>query len=189
MKQNIKKILSRLNKIIQRVLKKTHRSETSKCRKRLAKFCIGYGVDLGFGGDAITDHSIRIDLPSPYASTEGQSVQLGGDCQSLYWFKDATLDFVYSSHLLEDYENTKDVLKEWLRVLKTGGNLIIFCPDEEIYRKHCKKTGQYYNTNHKHADFSLKKIKKILASLDQKKIIHEAPLIDQYSWELVLQKS
>lgn len=170
-------------------LPKGHASETSKCRPRLAQFCVGNGLDLGFGGDAITSAAVRVDFPTPYSRTAGQPVQLGGDCLNLEWFRDNCLDYVYSSHLLEDFEDTEAALKEWLRVLKPGGLLIIFCPDEQVYRRHCAETGQYYNENHKHANFSLRKVKEILASLGQNDIVHDDPLVDVYSWELVLRKS
>jgi len=61
------------------------------------------------------------------------TTQFSGKAESLYWFRDGVLDFVYSSHLLEDYPDTEAVLREWLRVLKPLGNLIIFCPDEQVY--------------------------------------------------------
>jgi len=163
-------------------------SETSKCRARLLPYCTGYGVDLGFGGDPISPQSIRVDSPRPYAETGAAAVQLGGDATRLHWFCDGVLDYVYSSHLLEDFPDTEHVLREWLRVLKPGGNLIIFCPDEQVYRTHCQRTGQMYNENHKHADFSLQKVKTILQKIGGVKFIHENPLVDIYSWELVAQK-
>ena len=51
-------------------------SETSKCRARLAPHCSGSGVDLGPGGDPITPHAIRVDLPHPYAHVGTLPVQL-----------------------------------------------------------------------------------------------------------------
>jgi predicted SAM-dependent methyltransferase len=167
---------------------RNYQSETSKCRERLAPFCLGYGVDLGFGGDPITERAIRIDKPRPYARTGSYEVQLGGDATRLHWFNDAVLDYVYSSHLLEDFVDTKVILVEWLRVLRPGGRLVLFCPDEEIYRNHCSTTGQGYNEHHKIADFSLAKIKKILGDIGGTRILHENPLIDGYSWELVAEK-
>jgi predicted SAM-dependent methyltransferase len=162
--------------------------ETSKCRCRLAPYCIGYGLDLGFGGSAITNSAIRMDMVNPYGDTGEQSVQLGGNAEDLYWFRDGVLDYVYSSHLLEDYVDTEAVLREWLRVLRPGGRLIIFCPDEPVYRKHCLATGQRYNTHHIHADFSLEKVKRHLEHIGGTRVIHEVPLIDVYSWELVSEK-
>jgi predicted SAM-dependent methyltransferase len=163
-------------------------SETSKCRARLAPFCSGYGVDLGFGGDPIVPHAIRVDLPKPYADVGTLPVQLGGDARRLEWFRDESLDFIYSSHLLEDYDDTEAVLREWLRVLKPGGRLITFCPDEQVYRRHCDATGQPYNFAHKHAHFSLAFVKEILARIGQTRDTYENPLVDVYSWDLVSEK-
>jgi hypothetical protein len=188
-------MLNKLNSLLKRPFgnncahyPSTYKSETSKCRDRLLPYCSGYGVDLGFGGDPICTHAIRVDSPRPYADTGDHKVQLGGDAANLYWFKDGVLDFVYSSHLLEDFQNTEYVLKEWLRVLKVMGNLVLFCPDEEIYRAHCRSTGQIYNSQHQHADFSLVKVKNMLLNIGNVQIIHETPLIDTYSWELVARK-
>lgn len=163
-------------------------SETSKCRARLAPYCVGYGVDLGFGGDPIAPHAIRVDMPQPYTQLGDQPVQLGGFAERLEWFRDETLDFVYSSHLLEDYDDTEAVLREWLRVLKPGGRLIIYCPDEQRFRAHCQATGQPYNPHHKHADFSLAFVKRILQRLDQSMFLYENPDVDGYSWEIVCVK-
>jgi predicted SAM-dependent methyltransferase len=174
--------------IVKRV-QSQYRSETSKCRERLAKFCVGYGVDLGPGGDPINETAIRVDLPQSYSQVGLCGVQLGGDARRLNWFRDGVLDYVYSSHLLEDFENTEDVLKEWLRVLKPGGRLVLFCPDEQAYRNHCALTQQPYNTYHKHSDFRLASAKEALSILEYKtRILHETPLVDDYSWELVVEK-
>jgi predicted SAM-dependent methyltransferase len=120
-------------------------SETSKCRSRLAPFCTGSGLDLGFGGDPIHDGAIRMDSPDQYGAVGRQTAQLRGDAADLRWFRDGTLDFVFSSHLLEDFTDTEAVLREWWRVLRTGGRLIIFCPDEQVYRAYCARTGHYQN--------------------------------------------
>ena len=158
-------------------------SETAKCRPRLQQYCIGYGIDLGYGGDPIIPSAITIDLPSPYSHVGEASLNLGGDAQDLFWFKDNVFDYVFSSHLLEDFDNTEVVLKEWLRVLKSGGNLILFCPVEQIYRKHCPG-----NVHHKIENFGLEYIKEIIKTFPHIKIIHENALCDIYSFEIVIQK-
>ena len=187
--QKIKRRIHRsLNRLFSGKPEHGYRSETSKCRTRLAPFCQGYGLDLGFGGDPITTGAIRVDAPLPYATTGSMSIQLGGDATRLHWFRDGVLDYIYSSHLLEDFEDTGSVLREWLRVLKPGGRLVLFCPDEQVYRKHCRETGQIYNEHHKHADFSLEKVKGILLAIGGVQFLHETPLIDIYSWELVAEK-
>ena len=111
-------------------------SETSVCRERLAQFCTGDGLDLGCGGDLIVPHAIGIDLPKPYASVGRTPIPLRGDARYLHWFADNCLDFVFSSHLLEDFGAnwTLAVLLEWQRVIKVGGHLVIYGPDEPTYR-------------------------------------------------------
>jgi len=163
-------------------------SETSKCRARLAPYCTGYGLDIGPGGDPIVPSAIRVDLPQPYSHVGSMPVQLGGTATNLEWFGNNVLDYVYSSHVLEDFQDTEAVLREWLRVLKTGGKLIIFCPDEQVYREHCRRTGDPYNTCHVHADFSLEFVKKALDRIGMVRVIHEVPLVDVYSWDLVVEK-
>jgi ubiquinone/menaquinone biosynthesis C-methylase UbiE len=114
--------------------------------------------------------------------------QLTGDATQLTWFADSVLDYVYSSHVLEDFRDTQAVLSEWLRVLKSGGYLIIFCPDEQAYRKHCDRTGQPYNKHHVHEHFSLEFVMKSLAAIGQTKVVHSSPLVDIYCWEIVVEK-
>ncbi len=163
-------------------------SETSKCRARLAPYCIGDGVDLGFGGDPITPEAVRVDMPAQYGAVGQYQAQLRGDAADLKWFRDDSLDFVFSSHLLEDFEDTRSVLREWLRVLKPGGRLIIYCPDEQVYREHCRKTGWHYNIHHKHADFSLKFVQDHLAALGPVRYLVATPAVDVYGWDLVAEK-
>ena len=67
-------MIQRAKRVIKRIIR-GHRveatpnwqSETSKCRPRLAKFCVGYGIDIGPGGDPIVPAAIRVDLPNPYS--------------------------------------------------------------------------------------------------------------------------
>ena len=163
-------------------------SETSKCRARLAPFCTGDGADLGFGGDPITPHAIRMDMPHQYGDVGDYPAQLRGNADNLHWFRDEALDFLYSSHLLEDFPDTEATLREWWRVLKPGGRLILFCPDEQVYRAHCARTGQYRNEHHVHADFSLAKVRAHLDRIGSYRVLHELPLVDDYSWDLVVEK-
>lgn len=163
-------------------------SETSKCRARLAPYCLGDGVDLGFGGDPITPDAIRVDMPGQYGTVGSLRAQLRGDAACLVWFADSSLDYVFSSHLLEDFADTEAVLREWLRVLKPGGRLVIFCPDEQIYREHCARTKQPRNIYHVHDHFSLGYVKALLAKIGGVRLVYENPLVDIYSWDLVMEK-
>lgn len=163
-------------------------SETAKVRSSLTEFCKGDGLDIGFGGDPIIPNAICLDLPSPYAHYSNHPQHLHGDAQDLYWFRDECLDFVYSSHLLEDFEDTEIVLKEWLRVLKPGGNLVLFLPDEQMYREYCRSQGNPPNGHHIHEYFSLAYVRKCIDHWNDIEIIHERFPIGIYSFELVLRK-
>jgi predicted SAM-dependent methyltransferase len=163
-------------------------SETAKCRGRLAPFCVGDGADLGFGGDPITPDAIRIDLRTPYAYVGASRPQLHGDATRLSWFNSGSLDYVFSSHLLEDFEDTESVLREWLRVVRPGGRLVLFCPDEQRFRAHCVRTGQVYNAHHKHEHFSLGYVKAVLDRIGLTRVLLENPDVDGYSWDLVVEK-
>lgn len=164
-------------------------SETSKCRDSLAPFCQGDGLDIGYGGDPITPNAICMDLPEAYAKYLDNVQHLHGDARNLNWFKDGCLDFIYSSHVLEDFEETEPVLTEWLRVLKPGGNLVLYLPDEQTYREHCKKQGKPPNPHHIHDHFSLGYMREILDQRDDIEIIHEKFPVGIYSFELVIKKT
>jgi ubiquinone/menaquinone biosynthesis C-methylase UbiE len=164
--------------------------ETSNCRERLEKYCTGYGIDIGYGGDPIIPSAITMDLPVPYTKKGDAPLNLGGHASNLYWFTNECLDYVYSSHLLEDFfpDETFDILCEWLRVIKIGGNLVLYLPVEHKFKEHCKKTGQTYNPAHKVDNMSLDYIKRVLEPIPNVKIIHENPLSDIYSFEIVVKK-
>jgi len=164
------------------------KSETSKVRNELNKYCIGNGIDIGFGGDPITKSAITIDLPSPYAKYKKNPHHLKGYGDNLYWFKDNVLDYIYSSHLLEDFEDTEKVLNEWFRVLKKDGVLVLFLPNEQLYRAYNKKIGKEVNHHHIHDNFSLNFIKEIIRNRDDLEIIHEKEPSNIYSFELVIKK-
>lgn len=163
-------------------------SETSVHRPNLARYCQGDGIDLGFGGDPINETAVRIDLPSPY-STGIFPTQFAGDATKLHWFADSALDYIFSSHLLEDFPDTTAVLREWLRVLKTGGLLIIGCPDEVRYRAYCTAQGHPRNEHHVHADFSLSFVKRHLEQIKATTLVYENDAAGPYSWELVVRKN
>jgi len=167
-------------------------SETSKARPRLSKFCRGDGIDLGYGGDPIVPSAITMDLPSPYTKLGAYPQNMAGDARDLCWFKDNVLDYVYSSHLLEDFspKETAAVIREWLRVIKVGGVLILYGPDEQAYRAYCREKGLASNPGHKIDNFGLTYVKEVLEQnfRDRYSIVHEIELIDDYSFDLVVRK-
>lgn len=143
-----------LNKIRKKLgLKISYPSETSKVRQLVLEYCSGYGCDIGFGGDKIKKEAIGIDFANPYADTGKDKVDIACDViNEELPIVDNKFDYVYSSHLIEDFEDTVSGLKKFTRILKSGGVLILVFPDQKKYEQFCKKTGQPLNMYHKHAD-------------------------------------
>jgi SAM-dependent methyltransferase len=129
-------------------------SETSKYRAFTTGFCKGNGIDIGSQNDPVVPWAISFDLPQKEYTTysSGQapenSIQWRGDAISLP-FKDAVCDFVYSSHLIEDFYTWYPYLQEWARVLKPGGYLVILVPDKQRWNAAIAK-GQNPNCAHRH---------------------------------------
>ncbi len=74
-------------------------------------------------GDIIVPDFINIDLYNPKA-------QIKADVKFLP-FKDNSVDYIWASHIIEHfhYFEAFDVLREWYRVLKVGGKLMIETPN------------------------------------------------------------
>ena len=129
-------------------------TETAKYRHLTTKYLAGNGVDLGCGGEPVVPWAIAFDLPNTQYLTyhsglePSRHIQFGGDARDLP-FKDRTLDFVYSSHLLEDFYDWMPVLREWVRVLKPGGHLVILVPDKKLWNEAIER-GQPPNCAHTH---------------------------------------
>ena len=116
--------------------------ETTKAKKRrtregfFERYCPGKGLDIGYGGDLLSDNCEGWDFEE-------------GDAQYLNSIKDSEFDFVYSSHTLEHMVDPEISLKNWWRVLKSGGYLILYLPHRDLYEK--KKTlPSRFSEEHKH---------------------------------------
>lgn len=129
-------------------------SETSLCRHITTPFCIGNGCDIGSGGDPVVPWAIQVDLPDEafirygHAHEETKPIQYRGNARELP-FRDETMDFVYSSHLIEDFDDWPFILEEFCRVLKHNGNLVIMVPDKTLFRA-AVAGGQNDNASHRH---------------------------------------
>jgi predicted SAM-dependent methyltransferase len=79
-------------------------------------------LDIGCG-ESNKEGAIKIDI------RKTDLVDIVADARVLP-FKEESFDLVYSSHLIEHFRHyeVKNVLKEWIRVLKRGGTVEIRCP-------------------------------------------------------------
>lgn len=83
----------------------------------------GRGLDLGCGKVKIGKDSIGMDIyPFP-------CVDILGEVDDLWMFRNDELDFIVSSHLLEHLKDPIAALLEWKRVLKVGGTMAIAVPN------------------------------------------------------------
>ena len=123
-------------------------AETSKSKpRRLAegffdKYVKGKIIDIGVG---------RIDTydgADPLTDTCDTWDKDNGDAHFMHGVEDNSYDTVYCSHLIEHLENPNEALRNWFRILKKGGYLIIAAPDRDSYER--KKTlPSKWNADHK----------------------------------------
>ena len=129
-------------------------SETSKWRHITAPYCTGNGIDVGSGGDPIVPWAIQVDLPEAefarYNDGQKSVIQWRGSCWHLP-FVGNSLDFVYSSHLIEDFTpgEQANLLRYWSWLLKSGGHLVILAPEATRWAA-AVAAGQPPNCAHKH---------------------------------------
>lgn len=161
----IQKIIRKIKRTLG--IKEMYTSETSKVRHLVIQYCEGHGCDIGFGGDKIKKVNCDgIDYATPYAYTGKDKVDIACDVMNeAIPVPDQKYDYVYSSHLIEDFTDTNAALKEFIRILKPGGTLLLVFPDQKVYEEYCKKTGQPVNSHHIHANMGLQFMKERLNEL------------------------
>jgi predicted SAM-dependent methyltransferase len=112
-------------------------NEAAKCKYDIVQYTRGRGLDLGCGPSKAFPHFIGVDNG---VDTELFGIQIQPDlrlrtCEKLDMFADGSMDFIFSSHLLEHIEDYNSALKEWWRVITDGGHLVLYLPDEDEYPK------------------------------------------------------
>lgn len=121
-------------------------SETKKAHNRrisegfFEKYIRGSVLDIGCSSDL---SQMIVPYAIPYDLSLGS-----GDAQYLREIKDETFDTVYCSHLLEHISDEKEALKNWCRVLKPNGYLIICVPERDLYEKKKKLPSRWAEPSH-----------------------------------------
>jgi SAM-dependent methyltransferase len=124
-------------------------AETRKAHaRRLAsgfyeKYIHGKGIDIGCGR---IDTQDGLDTISPDAFHHDKD-----DCDATFMdiFPDNEFDYVYASHVLEHISDPVTAVKNWLRICKPGGVVIISVPHRDLYER--KRTlPSRWNEDHKY---------------------------------------
>lgn len=119
-------------------------SETAKMfdiRRRegfFQKYIQNLVIDIGSGPHGVSDECEKYDI------TLGNS-----DATYMEGVPDEHFDTVYSSHLLEHLELPVIALRNWWRILKTGGFLVVDVPSRKFYEK-SQHLPSRWNSDHKH---------------------------------------
>lgn len=120
-------------------------SETAKHRAQVVQYAWGNGCDIGSACDPLVAWDIQIELSEESyrgynAIRKQERVHWHDDAAVMNLpFKDGVLQHLHSSHLLEDFAEWGPVLKEWDRVIKAGGYLIVSVPDRERFRSYVQR--------------------------------------------------
>jgi SAM-dependent methyltransferase len=95
------------------------------------RYLVGDGVDIGGKPDPLALYREFFPLMRSVRTWDMED----GDAQFMAGVADGTFDFVFSSHCLEHLGDPAEGLRNWLRVLKPGGHLVIAVPDEDLYEQ------------------------------------------------------
>ncbi len=125
--------------------------EAGPIRKAIAEYVQGKGVDIGCGMEKICSNAIGLDHEFEYNNYKKPrtAADVFGPWEPyIRRTEDDSLDFVFSSHLLEDYDRADRALLEWVRVVKPNGYVVLFLPRDKAYVQWCLMHGATPNTNH-----------------------------------------
>lgn len=95
------------------------------------RYFVGKGLDIGGKPDPLC---LYTELFSRMESVRTWDLD-DGDAQFLAGLQDGVYDFVHSSHCLEHLVDPLEGIKNWFRVVRPGGYLIVTVPDEDLYEQ------------------------------------------------------
>lgn len=163
--------------------------ESRKIRFDVLPYLTRGGLDIGCGPAKVWPHLIGIDNQKDTAlfGVEMRPDLTVADAARLALIADDAAENVFSSHTLEHLPDWHAALREWWRVLKAGGHLVLYLPDADLY----PRIGQPgANPDHRH-DFKAADILDFirLAFPDWSLLRNEERAErDEYSFLLVLRK-
>jgi SAM-dependent methyltransferase len=92
----------------------------------LRRYCTGQGIEVGPGPRPYVSDALLVDR---FYSHHGRQIALDAQADAAQLpFRDACFDFVVSAHCLEHHPATLRTLRDWVRVLRDGGYLVLLLP-------------------------------------------------------------
>lgn len=123
--------------------------ESRKIRWEIVPYTRGKVLDLGCGSEKAFKHFVGVD--NKHHEREAMMTVncdvVVETCSDLRQFGSQSWDAVFSSHLLEHIEDYKSALREWWRVIKRGGYLVLYLPHKSFYPNIGE---EWANADHKH---------------------------------------
>ena len=130
--------------------------ESNKIKFEVLPYMARGGLDIGCGPAKVWPHLIGIDSGKDKAlfGIEIKADINVADAARLPLFADESAEAVFSSHTLEHIADWQAALREWWRLVKVGGYLVLYLPHRDLY----PRIGEFgANQDHKH-DFEPEQI-------------------------------
>lgn len=135
----------------------------------------GIGIDIGAGNTKLGD-ALKLDIRPP-CDILGRGEKLP--------IKDKSLNYVFSCHSLEHIPDTDNTLKEWMRVLKPGGVLVIVMPDRRYFIHDLSVTKDGETARH---EYTPDEIMILLKKLPGAKILLFNSRNNNFDFEILIRK-
>jgi len=108
-----------------------------------ARYFVGEGIDIGGAPDPLSLYGQFFPKMGNVRIWDRQD----GDAEVMAGVADDSFDFVHSSHCLEHLVDPAAGLRNWFRIVKPGGHLVVIVPDEDLYEQGVFPST--FNTDHK----------------------------------------
>jgi SAM-dependent methyltransferase len=97
----------------------------------LRRYFVGEGIDIGGRPDPLALYQEFFPLMKSVRVWDRED----GDAEFMETVADGSYDFVFASHCLEHLRDPRGGIRNWFRILRPGGHLIVNVPEEDLYEQ------------------------------------------------------